>query len=253
MPADEPGAFRKTPDLTPQEAIHAFPNFSYQVHNYTGKGFLCVGDAHRFIDPIFAYGVYFGVQEAEFAADFIGRFLSGEIKTNGNPFADYERLCDEGNDVVEDVIGVLWEFPLAFQRIVTWRDSEAALDLLSGRIYGELGANNVRELRCASSWRPRTWNEWSSRKGFFPPDLRSCLQPRKLFEFSRRDRVAGAGERFFRPLTCGSTRQELRSVSHVASWCNGSTRDSGSLCQGSNPCEAARLFSEEPDYCGAKS
>jgi flavin-dependent dehydrogenase len=137
-----PALSERLPDLTPQEAIHAFPNFSYQVHNYTGKGFLCVGDAHRFIDPIFAYGVYFGVQEAEFAADFIGRFLSGEIKTNGNPFADYERLCDEGNDVVEDVIGVLWEFPLAFQRIVTWRDSEAALDLLSGRIYGELGANN---------------------------------------------------------------------------------------------------------------
>ena len=137
-----PALSERLPDLTPQEAIHAFPNFSYQVHNYTGKGFLCVGDAHRFIDPIFAYGIYFGVQEAEFAADFIGRFLSGEIKTNGNPFAEYERLCDEGNDVVEDVIGVLWEFPLAFQRIVTWRDSEAALDLLSGRIYGELGANN---------------------------------------------------------------------------------------------------------------
>ncbi len=141
-----PALSERLPDLTPQEAIHAFPNFSYQVHNYTGKGFLCVGDAHRFIDPIFAYGVYFGVQESEFAADSIAQSLSGEIKTNGNPFADYERLCNEGNDVVEDVIGVLWEFPLAFQRIVTWRDSEAALDLLSGRIYGELGATNTARI-----------------------------------------------------------------------------------------------------------
>jgi flavin-dependent dehydrogenase len=137
-----PALSERLPDLTPQEAIHAFPNFSYQVHNYTGQGFLCVGDAHRFIDPIFAYGIFFGVQEAEFAADFISRFLSGELKAKGNPFAEYERLCDEGNEVVEDVIGVLWEFPLAFQRIVTWRDREAALDLLSGRIYGELGATN---------------------------------------------------------------------------------------------------------------
>jgi 2-polyprenyl-6-methoxyphenol hydroxylase-like FAD-dependent oxidoreductase len=137
-----PALSERLPDLTPQEAIHAIPNFSYQVHNYTGKGFLCVGDAHRFIDPIFAYGVYFGVQEAEFAAESIGQLLSGEINTSGNPFSEYERLCNEGNDVVEDVIGVLWEFPLAFQRIVTWRDKEAALDLLSGRIYGELGATN---------------------------------------------------------------------------------------------------------------
>jgi len=136
----------RLPDLTPQEPIYAIPNFSYRVHNYTGKGFVCIGDAHRFIDPIFAYGVYFGIQEGEFAADTIAQLLAGEIKTNGNPFADFERLCDEGNEVVEDVIGVLWEYPLAFQRIVTWRDKVPSLDLLSGRIYGELGANNVARI-----------------------------------------------------------------------------------------------------------
>ncbi len=141
-----PALSKRLPDLTPQEPIHAIPNFSYRIHDYTGKGFVCVGDAHRFIDPIFAYGVYFGIQEGEFAADAIARFLSGEIKTDGNPFADYERLCDEGNEVVEDVIGVLWDYPLAFQRIVTWRDKVAALDLLSGRIYGELGATNTARI-----------------------------------------------------------------------------------------------------------
>ena len=141
-----PALSDRLPDLTPQEPIHAIPNFSYRIHNYTGKGFLCIGDAHRFIDPIFAYGVYFGIQEGEFAADAIAKLLSGEIKTNGNPFADFERLCDEGNEVVEDVIGVLWEYPLAFQRIVTWRDKVAALDLLSGRIYGELGAKNAARI-----------------------------------------------------------------------------------------------------------
>ena len=132
----------RLPDLTPQEPIHAIPNFSYRVHNYTGKGFLCIGDAHRFIDPIFAYGVYFGIQEGEFAAQAIADHLSGAVKTNGNPFADFERLCDEGNEVVEDVIGVLWEYPLAFQRIVTWRDKVDSLDLLAGEIYGEKAANN---------------------------------------------------------------------------------------------------------------
>ncbi|MEP6602221.1 MAG: hypothetical protein ABJB49_10510 [Nitrospirota bacterium] len=137
-----PALSQRLPDLMPREAVHAAANFSYRVMNYTGKGFLSIGDAHRFIDPIFAYGVYFGVQEAEFAAKAIARHLSGETKTKGNPFADYERLCDEGNDVVEDVIGVLWEYPIAFQRIFTWRDRAAALDLLSGRIYGELGAAN---------------------------------------------------------------------------------------------------------------
>jgi flavin-dependent dehydrogenase len=132
----------RLPDLTPQERIHATANFSYRVMNYSGKGFVCIGDAHRFIDPIFAYGIYFGIQEGEFATDVIAKLLSGEIRTNGNPFADFEKLCDEGNDVVEDVIGVLWEFPLAFQRIFTWRDRVTSLDILSGRIYGERAATN---------------------------------------------------------------------------------------------------------------
>jgi hypothetical protein len=42
----------RLPDLTPREPIYAIPNFSYRVQNYTGKGFLCIGDSHRFIDPI---------------------------------------------------------------------------------------------------------------------------------------------------------------------------------------------------------
>jgi flavin-dependent dehydrogenase len=137
-----PALSSRLPDLTPQEPIYAAPNFSYRVYDYTGKGFICIGDAHRFTDPIFAYGVYFGIQEGQFAADEIVKFLSGETKTSGNPFADLEHLFDEGNEVVEDVIGVLWEFPLAFQRIMTWRDKVPSLDLLSGRIYGEMAATN---------------------------------------------------------------------------------------------------------------
>ena len=133
---------QRLPDLKLHEPVHAIPNFSYRVLDYTGKGFLCVGDAHRFIDPIFAYGVYFGIQEGEFAAEAIARHLSGEVKTKGNPFAEFERLCNEGQDVVEDVIGVLWEYPLAFQRIVTWRDKVDSLDLLAGKIYGEEAAKN---------------------------------------------------------------------------------------------------------------
>src|SRR5438552_9667761 len=76
--------------------------FSLPVMNYTGKGFLCVGDAHRFINPIFAYGIFFATQEGEFAAKTIARFLSEGTRINGNPFAEYEALCDQGNDITQD-------------------------------------------------------------------------------------------------------------------------------------------------------
>ena len=132
----------RLPNLTFREPVYATPNFSYQVMNYAGKGFICVGDAHRFIDPIFAYGIFFAVQEGEFAAEAVEKFLSGETRTDGNPFRDYETLCDQGNDIVQDFIDCLWEYPLAFQRMVGFRHREAIIDIFAGRIYGEIGASN---------------------------------------------------------------------------------------------------------------
>jgi len=132
----------RLPDLTFREQVYAAPNFSYQVMNYTGKGFLCVGDAHRFTDPIFAYGIFFAVQEGEFAAEAIARFLSEGTRTNGNPFGQYEALCDQGNDIAQDFIDCLWEYPLAFQRMVVYKYREAIIDIFAGRIYGEIGDSN---------------------------------------------------------------------------------------------------------------
>jgi hypothetical protein len=71
---------------------------------------------------------HFGNLEGQFATGVIAKLLSGEIRTNGNPLNDFEKLCDESNEVVENVIGVLWEFPLAFRRIFTWRDRLTSLE-----------------------------------------------------------------------------------------------------------------------------
>src|SRR5436190_5809171 len=36
----------------------------------------------------------------------------------------------------------LWEYPLAFQRMVGYKHREAIIDIFAGRIYGEIGASN---------------------------------------------------------------------------------------------------------------
>src|SRR5262245_8572533 len=46
---------RRLPDLKLVEDVRAIQNYSYQVRDFTGKGWLCLGDAHRFIDPIFSF------------------------------------------------------------------------------------------------------------------------------------------------------------------------------------------------------
>ena len=37
--------------------MHVIPNYSYQVRRFCGKGFISVWDAHRFIHPIFSFGI----------------------------------------------------------------------------------------------------------------------------------------------------------------------------------------------------
>lgn len=48
---------RRIPEIKLVEDIHVIPNYSYQVKAFCGKGFMCIGDSHRFIDPIFSFGL----------------------------------------------------------------------------------------------------------------------------------------------------------------------------------------------------
>ena len=41
-----------------------------------------------------------------------------------------------------DFVNCLWEYPLAFQRMVVYKYREAIIDILAGRIYGEIGDCN---------------------------------------------------------------------------------------------------------------
>ena len=131
-----PELSKRLPNLTFVEPVRSASNYSYHVKQFTGKGFLCVGDAHRFVDPIFSFGVYFGVKEAQFAAQAIKEYLSGKTRHLENPFASYQRLVEQGQDLIQDLIDCFWEFPLVFLYIVHQQHRGDMIDFFAGRIYG---------------------------------------------------------------------------------------------------------------------
>src|SRR6266540_278506 len=70
--------------------IKAIPSISYLSHSFVGDGFLMVGDAAMFIDPIFSAGVMLAMRGAEFAAEVISRGLrSGDVSSE--TFLPYEK------------------------------------------------------------------------------------------------------------------------------------------------------------------
>ena len=130
-----PALSRRIPEIKLVEDVHVIPNYSYQVKAFCGKGFLCIGDSHRFIDPIFSFGLTVAMREAQFAAPAIKAYLEGADRDALNPFARHQLFCEKGIDVLEDVLDSFWEHPAAFALFVYLRYPEFMTDMFAGRIY----------------------------------------------------------------------------------------------------------------------
>ncbi|MGH7981639.1 MAG: NAD(P)/FAD-dependent oxidoreductase [Candidatus Udaeobacter sp.] len=125
----------RIPEMNLVEKVHVIPNYSYQVRGFCGKGFICIGDAHRFIDPIFSFGLTVTMREAEFAAPLVREYLEGKKRNGANPFAEHQVFCEQGIDNLEEMIDVFWEQPFAFATFVYYRYPDQMSDAFAGRIY----------------------------------------------------------------------------------------------------------------------
>ncbi len=130
-----PELTRRIPEVDFVEDVHVIPNYSFQVKNFMGRGFMCIGDSHRFIDPIFSFGLTVTMREGQMAAPLIRRYLAGEGRDAENPFAEHQLVCEKGIDVLEDALDCFWEQPLAFGMFVHNRYTNYMPDLFAGRIY----------------------------------------------------------------------------------------------------------------------
>ena len=130
-----PNLTERLPEINLIEETRVIKNYSYQVRNFTGKGFMCLGDAHRFIDPIFSFGLYVTMKEAQYAAPIIRDYLNGTNRDMDNPFLDHEVFVEKAIDVLEDTLDSFWEYPAAFAMLVYHRHFDFMVDIFSGRIY----------------------------------------------------------------------------------------------------------------------
>jgi flavin-dependent dehydrogenase len=129
------GLAERVPDPTLVEPAHVIPNYSFQVRKFAGPGYICLGDAHRFVDPIFSFGLYIALMEAGLAADAAVGYLEGTGRGTDEPFADYMLQVESAIDVLEDMIDTFWENPLAFAVMVHNKFRSPMIDVFAGRIY----------------------------------------------------------------------------------------------------------------------
>ena len=135
LPKINPDLARRISEIKLVEKVHIIPNYSYQVRRFCGKGFICIGDAHRFIDPIFSFGLSATMREAEFAAPRVREYLEGRGRDQANPFAEHMLFCEKGIDNLEEMIDLFWEQPFAFAVFVHQRYHDQLIDAFAGRVY----------------------------------------------------------------------------------------------------------------------
>lgn len=139
-------------------------NYSYVMERFAGDGWLMIGDAARFIDPIFSSGVSVAAESARRAATAIIEALSRD-DVSAARFADYQRTMRNGIDLWRQFILLYYKLPPLFLDLLTSEEHQAQLrEILQGEVYDrpsapilDLMRSRIHEIESTPShpWHPQ--------------------------------------------------------------------------------------------------
>lgn len=132
-----PEAARRMQGAEPASEAEATGNYSYLCSRIAGPGWVMVGDAYAFVDPIFSSGVFLAMHGAEKAADMVDQCLRQPRQEAALQRA-YQRHIDRGlrtfswfiERFTSPVMKELFENPNN-----TWQIEQAVISMLSGDVF----------------------------------------------------------------------------------------------------------------------
>lgn len=133
-----------------REAVRVRPwwmegDYSYKIDKLAGKGWLLIGDALRFVDPIFSTGVDVASYSALYAFETINAVLDGADE--GQAFNDYEHRISDGVEAWYDLIALFYKLQNLFTIFaVDKRYREAVVRILQGNLYLPESLARAREV-----------------------------------------------------------------------------------------------------------
>lgn len=127
------------------DKIHVAKEYSYWTKQHAGDGWVLIGDAFGFIDPLYSSGVYFALVMGERAADAVNEgFRKGDLSA-----AQLSSWCDSfksGSSLIRKLVEAFYTKEFSFGGFI--RDNPQfqgnLTDLLIGRIFYN-GAGNIFE------------------------------------------------------------------------------------------------------------
>lgn len=122
-------------------------NYSYSLDRVCGDGWLAIGDAARFLDPVFSSGLSVAMHSARFAAERIEVALdSGD--TGRDVFFPYEDMMLSGAAVWDDFIRLFYRLLPSFIHLVESPEHRTAvMRMIQGDVYDPSDTGWLDEMR----------------------------------------------------------------------------------------------------------
>jgi FADH2 O2-dependent halogenase len=122
-------------------------NYSYRLDRVCGDGWLAVGDAARFLDPVFSSGVSVAMHSARDAAERIGIALeSGDASRE--TFLPYEDHVFTSAAIWDDFVRLFYRLLPGFTHLLGEEEHrEALMRMIQGEVGPDAGEDVLSELR----------------------------------------------------------------------------------------------------------
>jgi FADH2 O2-dependent halogenase len=145
--ASHPLLARRMERARPLQAFSREANYSYVMNRFAGDGWLLVGDAARFVDPVFSSGVSVAMESARRAAEAIITALARN-DLSAQAFAAYERTMRNGVDIWREFIKLYYQLPPLFLDLISRPDARHQLTLLlQGDVYERANVPILEQMR----------------------------------------------------------------------------------------------------------
>ena len=134
--ASSPALARSMAGAKPQGELVRDGNSGYAMERYAGDGWLLVGDAARFVDPIFSSGVSVAAESArEAAAAIVSALAAGD--TSAARFAPYAATLSGGIESWRELVLLYYRLPrLVLALLDAPADRSALQQVLQGAVFG---------------------------------------------------------------------------------------------------------------------
>ncbi|QDU55475.1 NAD(P)/FAD-dependent oxidoreductase [Aeoliella mucimassa] len=130
------GAYQRVQGAEALDDLRVAKEFSYSTDQIAGDGWVLVGDAWGFIDPVYSSGVYFALQSAALAADCVSQALTtGD--TSAAQLGGWGPEFKEATNSVRKLVNAFYSGEFRVGKFVMEHPEHQGnlTDLLIGRIF----------------------------------------------------------------------------------------------------------------------